>query len=99
MPHVPLTLRTPMLRSHSRAYVHHLLHTKEMLALVLLDTHNVHHTLRFFAGIRAAIAAGEFGAFRDRVLASTRAGGLPSEAPALSLSGLKKYEEPAALVA
>lgn len=53
---------------HHRAYLHHLLNAREMLAWTLLQVHN-HHTLtRFFAGVRASLAAGTFeadrGAFR-----------------------------------
>ena len=48
-----------------RAYVNHLLETHEMLAEVLLDLHNLHHYLRFFAELRAAIAAGAFADFAD----------------------------------
>ena len=43
--------------------MHHLLETHEMLADVLLDVHNLHHYLRFFAALRAAIAAGGFAEF------------------------------------
>ncbi|KAK2073698.1 hypothetical protein P8C59_007956 [Phyllachora maydis] len=44
--------------AHHRAYVHHLLHAREMLGWTLLQLHN--HTLAaaFFAGIRAALLAG-----------------------------------------
>ena len=50
---------------HTRAYVHHLLDTHEMLADILLDVHNVHHMLRFFAALREAVAAGTLQQFRD----------------------------------
>ncbi|KAI8476810.1 MAG: tRNA-guanine(15) transglycosylase-like protein [Monoraphidium minutum] len=46
-------------RNHTRAYVHHLLHTHEMLASVLLEAHNTHWWLLFFEGMREAVAAGE----------------------------------------
>ncbi len=55
-------------RSHTRAYLHHLLNTKELLAGVLLEAHNAHHYLGFFAAIRAAIAAGQFEEYREWVL-------------------------------
>eukprot|EP00850_Spirogloea_muscicola_P023972 SM000414S15656 [mRNA] locus=s414:6687:11212:- [translate_table: standard] len=42
-------------RTHSRAYIHHLLNTHEMLAEVLLDVHNTWHFMGFFRHIRAAI--------------------------------------------
>jgi queuine tRNA-ribosyltransferase subunit QTRTD1 len=41
--------------NHSRAYIHHLLHTHEMLAGVLLEMHNTHWWLGFFGEIREAI--------------------------------------------
>ncbi|KAI8872138.1 tRNA-guanine transglycosylase [Ramicandelaber brevisporus] len=44
----------------TRAYIHHLLATHEMLAQVLLMSHNVHHMDRFYADIRASIARGTF---------------------------------------
>lgn len=44
--------------AHHRAYLHHLLNAREMLAWTLLQVHN-HHTLhRFFAGVRASLARG-----------------------------------------
>jgi queuine tRNA-ribosyltransferase subunit QTRTD1 len=45
-------------QNHSRAYVHHLLHTHEMLASVLLEMHNTHWWLGFFAAMREAIQQG-----------------------------------------
>jgi queuine tRNA-ribosyltransferase accessory subunit len=50
---------------HTRAYVHHLLDTHEMLADILLDVHNTHHMLRFFAALRGSIGAGRFAEFRN----------------------------------
>ncbi|KAM0335659.1 hypothetical protein ACHAQA_000708 [Verticillium albo-atrum] len=43
---------------HHRAYIHHLLNANEMLAWTLLQVHNHHVVSEFFAGIRAAFAAG-----------------------------------------
>uniref|UniRef100_A0A1B6H1G2 tRNA-guanine(15) transglycosylase-like domain-containing protein n=1 Tax=Cuerna arida TaxID=1464854 RepID=A0A1B6H1G2_9HEMI len=37
---------------HTRAYIHHLLNTREMLASVLLMIHNLHHYQKFFEAIR-----------------------------------------------
>jgi queuine tRNA-ribosyltransferase subunit QTRTD1 len=45
-------------QNHSRAYINHLLHTHEMLAGVLLEMHNTHWWLQFFAAIREAIQQG-----------------------------------------
>jgi len=42
-------------RHHVRAYIHHLLVTKEMLAQVLLMIHNLHHWLEFFKEIRLSL--------------------------------------------
>jgi queuine tRNA-ribosyltransferase len=47
-------------KNHHRAYIHHLLSAKEMLAWTLLQIHN-HHTMdNFFSGIRDSIARGTF---------------------------------------
>ncbi|KAJ2779227.1 hypothetical protein H4R18_004139 [Coemansia javaensis] len=43
---------------HHRAYIHHLLATREMLATVLLQAHNLHVYARFFADVRRSLAAG-----------------------------------------
>ncbi len=42
---------------HTRAYVHHLLHTHEMLAGVLLELHNTTWWLSFFDAIRVSACA------------------------------------------
>ncbi|ROV87891.1 hypothetical protein VMCG_10289 [Cytospora schulzeri] len=44
---------------HHRAYVHHLLNAREMLAWVLLQIHNHHVMAEFFAGARASLTAGD----------------------------------------
>lgn len=44
--------------SFSRAYIHHLLKAKEMLALQLLTNHNVFHMNRLLAAIRLALKNG-----------------------------------------
>jgi queuine tRNA-ribosyltransferase len=45
-------------KKHHRAFLHHLLHAKEMLGWVLLQVHNHHVMDEFFAGIRKSIANG-----------------------------------------
>ncbi|KAJ7530758.1 hypothetical protein O6H91_14G017700 [Diphasiastrum complanatum] len=50
---------------YSRAYIHHLLNTHEMLAQTLLDIHNVTHYLRFFAAIREAISQNSFDQYKS----------------------------------
>ncbi|KAJ2303201.1 hypothetical protein IWW55_003042 [Coemansia sp. RSA 2706] len=49
-------------RSHHRAYLHHLLRAREMLATVLLQAHNLHWYARFFADIRRSLAQGSLAA-------------------------------------
>ncbi|KAK8154118.1 tRNA-guanine(15) transglycosylase-like protein [Phyllosticta citribraziliensis] len=44
-------------RTHSLAYLAHLLSAKEMLAWVLLSIHNHHVLAHFFAGVRRVLAA------------------------------------------
>ena len=48
----------PCCSYYSKAYVHHLLNTNEMLGKILLQTHNVHVMLAWFSDARAAISAG-----------------------------------------
>ena len=45
---------------HHRAYVHHLLQVKEMLAWTLLQIHNFHVIESFFEAVRESIANGTF---------------------------------------
>ena len=44
--------------THLRAYIHHLLQAKEMLAWVLLQLHNLSVVDRFFAAVRASLRSG-----------------------------------------
>lgn len=55
---------------HTRAYIHHLLNTREMLAEVLLNSHNHHQYQLFFASIRQAIAKDKFSEFSTAFLCS-----------------------------
>ncbi|KAG0305407.1 Queuine tRNA-ribosyltransferase subunit qtrtd1 [Dissophora globulifera] len=43
---------------HTRAYINHLLKTHEMLATVLLMSHNMYQYSRFFAAVREAVKTG-----------------------------------------
>ncbi|XP_075230202.1 queuine tRNA-ribosyltransferase accessory subunit 2 isoform X2 [Lycorma delicatula] len=45
-------------RNHTRAYIHHLYNTRELLGPVLLMIHNLHHYLEFFKFIRSSIRRG-----------------------------------------
>ncbi len=50
----------PTCADYSRAYLHHLIKAKEILAAMLLTWHNLHHYQTLMADIRAAIEAGTF---------------------------------------
>jgi queuine tRNA-ribosyltransferase len=68
----PLDAESPCdaARTTSRAYLHHLVRVNEMLGAMLLSEINLAYYQELMAGMRAAIAAGRFPAFR----AATRAG-------------------------
>lgn len=53
----------PTCQGYSRAYIHHLLRTEEILGAILLTQHNLHHYQDLMQGIRDAIEAGTFDAF------------------------------------
>jgi queuine tRNA-ribosyltransferase subunit QTRTD1 len=55
---------------HSRAYIHHLLETSELLAGVLLMIHNFHHYFGFFRSVRQAIVDGTFDVLEHHLLTS-----------------------------
>ncbi|XP_072945438.1 queuine tRNA-ribosyltransferase accessory subunit 2 [Epargyreus clarus] len=54
-------------RKHTRAYIRHLLNTREMLAGVLLSIHNLHHFDQFFHHARRHIAEKTFDVFKDHI--------------------------------
>jgi queuine tRNA-ribosyltransferase len=56
-------------RRFSRAYLRHLFMADELLVYRLLSLHNLHFFLGLMAGMRAAIAADAFEAFRTRFFA------------------------------
>jgi len=53
---------------HTRAYIHHLINTREILGDVLLHIHNQHHYAQFFGAIRESIRTGTFEAYSARFL-------------------------------
>jgi queuine tRNA-ribosyltransferase len=61
---------------YSRAYVHHLLRTRELTALRLITLHNLAFIARLMADLRAAIAAGTLA----ETAAALRAGAAPGTA-------------------
>lgn len=61
-------------RSHSRAYLHHLLKSDEILGAMLLTRHNLRHYQWLMAELRGAIADGRLAAAADALLAARSAG-------------------------
>jgi queuine tRNA-ribosyltransferase len=62
----------PCCRQFSRAYLHHLFASGEMLGPVLLTLHNLAYYLRLMRDVRSAIERREFAAFRARCEARWR---------------------------
>jgi queuine tRNA-ribosyltransferase len=60
----------PAARDYSRAYLHHLVKSGEILGMMLLTWANLSYYQELMAGMRAAIAAGRF----DDFYAETKAG-------------------------
>jgi len=60
--HTPLDPSCPCLacRQHSRAYLHHLIKSEEMLGKILLSLHNITQLLRFSSAMAQAIGDGCF---------------------------------------
>ncbi len=74
--------RCPACRHYSRAYLHHLARAKEILAAILLTTHNLTFYQELMAGMREAIEAGRFAAFAQAFKAAQATGdveALPAE--------------------
>jgi queuine tRNA-ribosyltransferase len=59
------TLPCPASRDYSRAYLHHLVRSGEILGAMLLSWHNVAYYQHLMARMREAIAEGDFAAFAD----------------------------------
>jgi queuine tRNA-ribosyltransferase len=53
---------------HTRAYLHHLIRSKELLANTLATIHNERFTIRLVDDIRRSIETGDFDAFRTEFL-------------------------------
>ena len=69
--------RCPAARDYSRAYLHHLARTNEMLGAMLLSLVNLYYYQDLMAGIRAAIVEHRFEEFRLRTKAGWAAGDIP----------------------
>jgi queuine tRNA-ribosyltransferase len=59
----------PSARSYARAYLHHLVKSGETLGAMLLSEINIAYYQQLMAGIRDAVASGEFASFRERTRA------------------------------
>jgi len=57
--------KCPVCTKHTRAYVHHLFRSKEMLGLILASMHNMYFLTHLVKNIRASFCNGNFEAFRD----------------------------------
>ena len=63
----------PVCRTHSRAYIRHLVKQKEMLGGVLLSIHNLHYLLELMRRARQAVLAGAYDEFLAEWMASPAA--------------------------
>jgi queuine tRNA-ribosyltransferase len=70
----------PASRDYSRAYLHHLVKSGELLGAMLLTWNNLAYYQRLMAGIRAAIAAGRYGDFAAETQEGFAEGDLPARA-------------------
>ncbi len=64
----------PACLNHSRAYLHHLFRTNEMLGPMLLTWHNLTYYQNLMAGLRHAISAGDLTGFMHGVRADWQSG-------------------------
>jgi queuine tRNA-ribosyltransferase len=67
----------PACRSYSRAYLHHLTRTSEILGAMLLTWHNLTYYQDLMTGLRAAIAEDALDAFAESFAAQQALGDLP----------------------
>lgn len=64
----------PVCQNYSRAYLHHLIRSKEILGAMLMTQHNVHFYQSMMQRIRDAISEGRFDAFQTAFLERYRSG-------------------------
>lgn len=62
----------PVCQAHTRAYVHHLFRSKEMLGPILASMHNIYFLTDLVAKIRQSLLDGNFHQFRDTFLGRYR---------------------------
>ena len=68
----------PACINHSRAYLHHLIRSEEMLGPMLLTWHNLHYYQDIMRGLRGAIEAGTLGPWIAAFEAEQALGDIPS---------------------
>ena len=76
----PLDAESPhrVARTYSRAYLHHLTKANEILGAVLLSTINLAYYQTLMVGMRTAIGARRFSAFREYIMEGWELGDLPA---------------------
>jgi queuine tRNA-ribosyltransferase len=72
------TSSCPATRDYSRAYLHHLVKSGEMLGAMLLTWNNLAYYQSLMAAVRSAISAGAYDDFRAGVKASWKRGDIPA---------------------
>ncbi|KGM31437.1 tRNA guanosine(34) transglycosylase Tgt [Inquilinus limosus] len=70
--------RCPACRQYSRAYLHHLVRSEEVLGLMLLTQHNLTYYQDLMAGLRGAITAGTLDAFAAAFEVEQAQGDIPA---------------------
>ena len=70
--------RCPACRHYSRAYLHHLIRSEEVLGLMLLTQHNLTYYQDLMAGLRGAIEQGRLAAFVAAFEAEQSGGDIPA---------------------
>jgi queuine tRNA-ribosyltransferase len=68
----------PALNKYSRAYLHHLMRSGELLGMMLLSWANIAYYQELMQGIRGAIAEGRFEAFRAATKEQWKRGDIPA---------------------
>ena len=67
----------PACRNYSRAYMHHVYRSQEIISSMLLTWHNLHYYQELMAGMRAAIGAGTFTEWQAQFYADRAEGDIP----------------------
>ena len=67
----------PACRSYSRAYLHHVFRSGEMISGMLLTWHNLHYYQELMSGLRAAIVEGTFESFEAAFHEARAEGDIP----------------------